>query len=205
MSLQSAVIEQFHHPRGVLGMLAGWIMATRESNLERNRWTVDLLKLEPADRVLELGPGPGVTLGLLLDRLPEGHVVGMDHSATMLAQCWKRNSKAVKEGRLSLTQGSFTELPDLPGPFDKILAVNSLQFDGMTSETLSRITALLKPGGVFAITFQPRGSHPTDEKALAFGEKVAVLLKDIGLSQIRIEKLPMNPVCAICALATTSS
>ena len=61
-NLQKALVDQFHHPRGVFGSLAGRIMARRESNLERNRWTVGLLDLAPGDHVLELGPGPGVTL-----------------------------------------------------------------------------------------------------------------------------------------------
>ena len=74
MSIQSILVGQFHHPSGLLGRLAGWIMATRESNLSRNRWTVDLLDIEESDDVLELGPGPGVTLQLLLSRVPQGRV-----------------------------------------------------------------------------------------------------------------------------------
>ncbi len=54
MSLQKKLIAQFHHPKGFLGIIAGRIMANRESNLARNRWTVDLLNLQPDDHVLEL-------------------------------------------------------------------------------------------------------------------------------------------------------
>ena len=156
-NLQKALVNQFHHPRGVLGRLAGRIMARRESNLERNRWTVALLDLAPGDHVLELGPGPGVTLGLILERVAAGFVVGLDHSATMLAQCRRANRKALREKRLALIQGSFTQLPKLPGPFDAIVAVNSLQFDAVASEPLAQIATLLKPGGTLAITLQPRG------------------------------------------------
>jgi len=201
MNLQQALIDQFHHPRGVLGILAGRIMAARGSNLERNRWSVDLLQLERRDHVLELGPGPGTTLGLILDRVPEGHVVAVDHSATMLAQCRKANRQALDEGRLELIQGSFAELPELPGPFDKILAVNSLQFDGLTSATLARIAACLRPGGTFAITFQPRGRAPSEEQAMAFADTVVELLESVGLVHVRTEKLPLRPVCAVCVLA----
>jgi ubiquinone/menaquinone biosynthesis C-methylase UbiE len=200
MSLQSRLIPQFHHPSGWLGKLAGWIMATRKSNLERNQWTVDLLHIRKTDHVLELGPGPGVTLGLLTGLAPDGLVVGLDHSKTMLAECGKRNRKAVSNNKLALIQGTFTALPELPAPFDKIIAVNSLQFDGMTDETLSRVTGLLKPGGTIAITFQPRGAEPTDEKAIAFGRKVAGLLETVGLINVRVEQLPMEPVCAVCVL-----
>jgi ubiquinone/menaquinone biosynthesis C-methylase UbiE len=200
MNLQRVLVDQFHHPRGIMGFLAGRIMAKRKSNLERSRWTVDLLQIEKGDRVLELGPGPGTTLGLVLERTPEGFVVGVDHSSVMLSQCRRANRQAVAEERLSLIQAGFTRLPDLPCLFDKILAVNSLQFDGMTSETLSGITKHLKPGGTFAVTFQPRGKEPTDEKAAAFAENVARLLENSGLKHIRIEKLPLDPVCAMCFL-----
>lgn len=185
-----------------MGFIAGQIMAKRQSNIDRNRWTLDLLRLEPGDHVLELGPGPGITLGLILDRVPNGSVVGVDHSATMLSQCRRKNRDAYENNRLSLIEGEFTKLPELPGPFNKILAVNSIQFDGMTSETLAQITRYLAVDGIFAATLQPRGKNPTDEKALAFAEKLVCLLHDAGLAHTRIEKLPLQPACAVCVLAT---
>ena len=202
MNFQRMLIDQFHNPHGFMGFIAGQIMSKRQSNVDRNRWTLDLLGLEPGDRVLELGPGPGTTLELILDRVPDGFVVGVDHSNTMLSQCRRKNRTAYENNRLSLVEGEFTDLPELPGLFNRILAVNSIQFDGMTSETFAQITRYLAVNGVFAITFQPRGKNPTDEKALAFAEKLVGLLQDAGLSHARIEKLPLEPACAVCVLAT---
>src|SRR5450755_3917553 len=65
MDISDAVYGQFEHPRGLLGSLAGAIMANRSSNRERNRWTVELLNVEPTSRVLEIGCGPGYALSLL--------------------------------------------------------------------------------------------------------------------------------------------
>lgn len=56
------VAPQFGHPRGPLGHLAGWIMGARASNRERSRWAVSLLDIEPTDRVLEIGFGPGLAI-----------------------------------------------------------------------------------------------------------------------------------------------
>ena len=207
MSLSRWLVEQFHHPRGLPGRLAGWIMATRTSNLERNLWTIGLLELEPTDKVLELGPGPGVTLTLLLNRLPQGQVTAVDHSRTMLAQCFRANRKAVEAGCLELIQGPFAEVDGIAGgraPFDAILAVNSLQFDGLNASTLGRVGHLLAPGGRLAITFQPRTRRSTAESALEFGNHLAELLRDAGLDSIRIETLPLKPVCAVCVLARRS-
>jgi len=201
MNFRAALVEQFHHPRGLPGRLAGWIMATRQSNLERNRWTLDLLDPQPDDQVLELGPGPGITLSLLLERVPLGHVTGLDHSAAMLSACRKANARAIREHRLTLVQGSFTRLPELPGPFDRIFGVNSLQFDAMTPTTLKTICALLKPGGTFAMTFQPRGRRPSDAQAQAFAHRTADMLTSIGMCEIQIEQLPLPGANAICVIA----
>lgn len=196
-----AIVRQFGNPHGFLGRLAGWIMATRPSNLERNRWTLDLLELRSTDSVLELGPGPGVTLGQIVERCPEGCVVGLDHSALMVERCRRIHRKAIAEGRLTVVHGDFVRPPDLGLSFDKILAVNSLQFDAMETGSLMRIVAMLKPGGTIAVTFQPRGSEPTEAKALAFADRVSGLLESVGLEAPRTEILPLEPVCAVCVLA----
>jgi SAM-dependent methyltransferase len=203
LGLQSMLVGQFHKPSGLLGRFAGWIMATRASNLERNRWTVDLLEIGPSDVVLELGPGPGVTLGLVLEK--GAQVVAVDHSVAMLETCRKRNKKAIDTGKLTLINASFTRLPEFDQRFDRIIAVNSLQFDATNAEALTSIVNCLVPGGRLAITFQPRGSNPTDEKALAFGRQVADLLSQCGLNKIAIEHLPMAPVCAICVLGSKAA
>ena len=55
----TAVVRQFGHPRGTAGAMAGWVMALRRSNRRRNAWVVSLLDVQPTDRVLEIGFGPG--------------------------------------------------------------------------------------------------------------------------------------------------
>ncbi len=194
-----ALINQFSRPSGFFGHIAGWIMSTRTSNLDRNQWTVDLLDIKPTDSILEIGPGPGVTLGLLLSKAIDGKIVAVDHSATMLRQCALRNRAAVRDKRLCLVEASYTALPEL-GSFDKIIAVNSLQFSGNNDETLGKLAALLNPGGEMAITFQPRGSAPTNEKGEAFMAELNAWFSEAGL-MTRCEILPMQPINAFCLLA----
>lgn len=200
MSLRRRLVAQFHRPAGLLGRLAGWIMATRPSNLARNRWSVDLLDVRPGHDVLELGPGPGVTLGLLLERVGDGSVTAVDHSRLMLAQCRRRHARAVADGRLRLIHSQFPGVGAAPR-FDRILAVNSLQFDGMTAATFEDLAAALKPGGCIAVTFQPRGANASEATALAFGERVAALLRDAGLVGIRQQTLRLDGACAVCVRA----
>jgi hypothetical protein len=44
-TLRARAVAQFGHPSGMLGRIAGAVMARRPSNRERNAWTVRLLDL----------------------------------------------------------------------------------------------------------------------------------------------------------------
>ena len=129
-SIITAVVHQFGHPRRAVGAVAGWVMAHRRSNRERNAWVVSLLEVQAGDRVLEIGFGPGVAIAELSRRVgPSGSVCGVDHSDVMLRQATKRNAAAVQAGQVTLARGGVEQLPPGPdGPFEAVLAVNSLGF-----------------------------------------------------------------------------
>src|ERR671937_2214202 len=76
-------LAQFHHPTGAVWHVAGWIMGRRSSNVARNRWAVQLLDVQPADRVIELGCGPGVAIAALATRATRGLAAGVDPSPGM--------------------------------------------------------------------------------------------------------------------------
>jgi SAM-dependent methyltransferase len=91
MSIIHYVYSQFGEPRGTLGRLAGYIMANRPSNIERNDWALSLLEIKPADRILEIGFGPGIAAGKAAAQASE--VVGIDRSALMVHQAARRNKE----------------------------------------------------------------------------------------------------------------
>ena len=154
--LDRDVIGQAHHPRGAAGRVTAWEMAHRPSNRQRSRWAVSLLDIQPADQVLELGFGPGVAIAELA-RAGAGHVYGVDHSGVMLRQASKRNAAAIRAGRVTLIRASADQLPPaLDGPFDAILAVNSLGFWPAPGQRLAELRRRLAPGGRLAIASQPR-------------------------------------------------
>ena len=100
-ALDRDVIGQGHHPRGAAGSVTGWVFAHRPSNRQRNGWVVSLLEVQPADRVLEIGFGPGVAVAELV-RAGAGHVYGIDHSGVMLRQASRRNAAGIRAGRVTL-------------------------------------------------------------------------------------------------------
>jgi len=174
-------------------------MAYRSSNRRRNIWAVSLLDVQRDDRVLEIGFGPGIAIAELSRVATEGYVCGLDHSAVMVRQAASRNAEGIRDGRVDLRLGSVEKLPTFEAPFDKILAVNTLQFSGRPVERLAELRGLLEAGGQIAIVFQPRGRGATDEVAGASGQAIAAALGDAGFSEVRLETLKLRPA-VVCAL-----
>ena len=198
----SALVRQGGHPRGVAGRITGWVMAHRSSNRQRNSWVVSLLDVQPTDRVLEIGFGPGLAIAELSRRVgPSGHVYGIDHSDVVLRQATKRNAASIQAGRVTLTLGSVEHLPSaLAGPFDVILAVNSLGFWPVPEERLADLRRRLTPGGRIAIASQPRCPGATRNTSLDAADKITALLQAAGFTQTRTEILDLNPP-VVCVLA----
>jgi SAM-dependent methyltransferase len=195
-----AVFGQFLRPHGFRGRAAGWVMATRGSNRERNIWAVGLLDVQPHDRVLEIGFGPGIAIQEFARRATNGLVVGVDHSEVMVQQARKRNAAAVRAGRVDLRLGSAEALPRFDAPFDKILAVNSLLFWDDPVARLKELHDRLRPGGQIAIVYQPRGPGSTNEVAARTGQEIAEHFATIGLTSVRVETLALQPTAVVCVL-----
>jgi ubiquinone/menaquinone biosynthesis C-methylase UbiE len=203
MSLITMVYRQFHRPTGVPGRVVGWIMANRPSNIERSRWTVDLLNLRPTDHVLEIGFGPGVAIQEAARLVGNGRIVGIDHSALMVKQARRRNHTAIETGLVDLKPGGFELLPQLGETFDKVFSVNVLQFLRERSEVLRLLRSVLRPNGLLATTVQPRQRGATAADAHAFGRQLSKELMDAGFREVTVKELDLKPVPAVCVLART--
>jgi ubiquinone/menaquinone biosynthesis C-methylase UbiE len=202
----AAIVAQFGHPRGMAGSVAGWVMARRPSNRQRNRWVVSLLDVQPTDRVLEIGFGPGLAIAELSRRVGgAGHVYGIDLSEVMLRQATRRNAAAIQAGRVTLTRASVDQLPpSLSGPFDAILAVNSLGFWPAPTKRLEELRRRLTPGGRIALVSQPRCPGATASTSRNAARQIEALLQDAGYTKTRTEILDLDPP-VVCILAANWS
>ena len=202
MNLRKQIVAQFRQPHGRLGELAGWVMSNRASNVQRNRWTVDLLNVQPNDRILEIGCGPGIAAEACLQRLETGKYTGIDHSPVMLQQTARRNARGAHNGRLELHCGNLALLDSMAGGFDKVFSVNVAQFFDDKSQAFKSIKHIMRGGGLLATTHQPRNSNPTRRDAEQSANLFADTLADAGFADIEIKKLMLRDVPAMCVLAT---
>jgi len=119
------------------------------------RWTVSLLELTPADRVLEIGCGAGRAIELVAARVLQGHVTGIDLSRVMVRAASRRNARAIGAGRAAVRQDDVTSLPFADHQFDKILSIHSVYFWPDPERAMAELARVLKPDGLLALTLSP--------------------------------------------------
>jgi SAM-dependent methyltransferase len=119
----------------------------------------------------------------------------------MLRQAARRNAAAIAAGQVTLTKAPAGQLPDSPGgPFDAILAFNSLGFWPTSAERLGELRRRLRPGGRIAIASQPRWPGATAATSRSAAREIEALLDQAGYAKTRTEALDLDPP-VVCVLA----
>jgi ubiquinone/menaquinone biosynthesis C-methylase UbiE len=152
------LLRMFGRPRGLLGRLGGVILARANRSFAQE--IVGLLNVRAAERVLEVGFGPGVGIALLARAAPAGKIVGVDPSEEMVRQAAARNAAAIERGAVDLRQGTAESMPFEDGAFDTALAINSMQVWPDALAGLREIGRVLIGGGRVALGFTPNSRQP---------------------------------------------
>jgi len=186
--------EQFACPQGRLGWVVGHLMAWKNGG--RSEWVRSLLDVEPADRLLEIGFGPGVDVRWASRRA--AYVAGVDRSAVMVRMARSRSRVAVEQGRVRLELGSADDLPFEDCSFDKIYAINSAQF--WPRGALAEARRVLKPGGTVYLAVQPRTKGASEATVDETGAALEAGLRAAGFASVRSLKKRMRPLSTVCAI-----
>ena len=116
-----------------------------------------LLGLCPGDGVLDVACGTGnFSRDFARSVGPDGLVVGIDVSETMLARAVS-NTRAAGLGQVAYIRGDAVELPFLDQSFDAVCCFAALHLFGDPLRALDRMTAVLTPGGRLALFTSVRG------------------------------------------------
>ena len=105
------------------------------------------------------------------------------------------------EGRLQLHLSSAEDLPTFDMPFDKIFSINSIHFWKDPLQSIRRLREMLGPGGVLALTIQPRSRNATAETTKAIGEELVQKLWLAGFTDCTLELRHIKPLVVACAIA----
>ena len=150
----AAIGRQLRNPSGFGGRLIARLMAV--ANRRSNRIAIRALNCSPDNTILDLGCGSGHAVGILAGMAGQGLILGLDHSAIMLAQALSHNRHTVRQRRVHLVRGRIDAMPWRDNTIDKILAVHVVYFASEAGMREAR--RVLRPGGRIVIVATDRSA-----------------------------------------------
>ena len=158
-----------------------------------HRQLVDQARIQPDQRILEIGCGTG-NLAILIKRLhPGAEVVGIDPDPKALARAQRKARRKTLNVRLD--RGFAEELPYSDASFDRV--VSALMFHHLGPEekekTLEEARRVLKPGGSLHLVdfggatarsdgFLARVHHRSERLRYNFGDRIPMLMREAGFA-----------------------
>jgi SAM-dependent methyltransferase len=113
---------------------------------------IEALPLQPGQRILEIGCGPGAMAREIARRIGDGHILAIDRSETAIRQAIAGSSAEIASGHLAyrcVAAEDFT-LESGEMPFDLAVAIRVGALDGRHPEAgrlaRARLAAALVPG-----------------------------------------------------------
>ena len=149
-----AVYERWWRP--ALGRVAKGVFGPGMA--DEHRIARLLMGLSPGDGVLDVACGPGNFTREFAQAVgPDGLVVGIDLSETMLTRAVEDTRAAGLDDRIAYVRGDAAELPFVDSSFDGVCCFAALHLFADPFRALDRMTAVLTPGGRIAIFTSAQG------------------------------------------------
>ena len=151
---------------------------------ERLTWAVDVLGVDPNDRVLEVGCGHGVAVSLVCERLTGGRITAIDRSKKMIDMAVKRNRDCISAGKATFEVASFEAVDLGDERFDKVFAFHVAAFWRRPAPMLGRVRERLALGGALYLFNQlPDWGQPGPgkvQRVTEFGARLTSVLREHG-------------------------
>jgi SAM-dependent methyltransferase len=146
-----AIASQLKHPTGEKGIEMANMM--HETNINMTRNSIRNLNIESRNSILELGHGNAGHVEFIFEQAENIKYYGLEMSELMFQEARRinRNYVSQKQAFFSLYDGNI--IPFEEAFFDKIFTVNTIYFWQEPEKLLSEIYRVLKPKGIFCITF----------------------------------------------------
>ena len=160
-----------------------------QTNTEMLVESLKYLDLQENQKILEIGHGNCKHLQSILSKAVNLKYTGLDISDLMNQQAKENNKTEIENGQAEFIIYDGENIPFKENTFDKIVTVNTLYFLKNPIDFFSQIAEILKPNGIFALSFQEK----TFLETLSF-TKYNFKLYDINEALIILEKSGFQPI-----------
>jgi ubiquinone/menaquinone biosynthesis C-methylase UbiE len=177
------IASQFKKPTGLLGILTSNLMVkNNQKNYDR---LIKDLDLQPHNKLLEIGYGPGIGIDMIAKICPTCTIHGIDFSNLMYNRASNYNKQYINAGRVQLQHGDFLKVPVAHNDYDKIFCLTVVYFWNELRAPFEKVFSLLKKGGSFHIYMADRATllekrAPDSVFNIYSIEKVVAALKSAG-------------------------
>jgi ubiquinone/menaquinone biosynthesis C-methylase UbiE len=181
------------------------LVAQAEVYAEEAEQLLDMIRLEPGRAAIDVGCGVLGVLHLLAERVgPNGHVVGLDRQARIIAEGRKLAEQSGLAVEFVEADATATELP--AASFDLVHARTLLLNVDNPEQVVAEMVRLVRPDGVVALQEPDSGAWTCDPPHPAFdllksavveayrctgkdfdvGRRIARLLREAGAVDVRV-------------------
>lgn len=162
-----------------------------DANRHMINCTLSELQPVPGNHVLEIGPGNGDHVGEFLTARPGIQYTGCDLSETMVEQALAINKLHVDQGIARFIFADACQMPSANHTFHMAFTVNTLYFWPDPPQLLVEVKRVLRPGGVFYISFRAKAAMaqmPFTQYGFRMYEKdeVVRLMEQSGFQQVAV-------------------
>lgn len=186
------IARQAAHPKGLLGRVIARTMAIETET--PNHRALQMLELEQASRVLEIGFGHGRTLARAAELASGGFVAGIDTSTAMVEMAQRYNHASIAKGVVEVRQASSDRIPYPDETFDRAYAVHTIYFWNDPLAHLLEVHCVCRVGSRFVLTFGPKedqyavASFPKSVYRFYSIEETADLLSRAGFRDVNMSR-----------------
>jgi arsenite methyltransferase len=114
----------------------------------QRRQTLSVLALQPGERVLDIGAGPGLLVAEMAEAVGQsGRVTGLEISDSMLALGRRRCAESPIRERVAFVKADAVALPFPDGMFDVAVSTQVYEYVADLKAALAELHRVLRPGG----------------------------------------------------------
>ena len=167
------------------------------ADIARFLWLLEVLEIDPDDRILEIGCGAGLAAEQIAARLKGGNITAVDRSQPMIRKAIIRNEKYIRTKTAEFVNTDLVRLPYGTGQYNKIFAfnVNLFWVKGSIVEEGARIRSHLAKKGHLYLFYQP----PAESGLKLLAQHVEDNLRRHGFELTDTVHEPMvRAFCMVC-------